>query len=193
MLFSDQFASPTLWLTKMTARPRRTASSGVMAAVLNKNLNKIAAGKEEHREVLIIAGKSAESLQTSVATLKNTKNTGVNLHEAKSARREVNERKALRVAQTEFVWWSLRLPSIHTTFDFVHVPSLPLEHRGAVLKDKSSYVSGIIDVIFVKNCSFPTSCFTPNQKVIIEDNASSLLSTDKVTKFSIHPPGLFLS
>ena len=174
-----------------------TKSSGNVLFVTKnfsaKYLNKYAAGKEEHPEVLIKAGKSADSFQANVATLKNTKISGVSLHETKSANREVNGIKALHVAQTEFVWWSLRLPSIHTTFDFIHVPSLALEHRGAVLKVNSSNFSVINNAINLREeLQIPTEfCFTPNQKVIIEDNASSLLSTDKVTKFSIRPPELF--
>ena len=71
-----------------------TKSSGNVLFVTKnfsaRYLNKYAAGKEDHPEVLIKAGKSADSFQANVATLKNTKISGVSLYETKSAKRDVN-------------------------------------------------------------------------------------------------------
>ena len=176
-----------------------TKSSGNVLFVTKnfsaKYLNKYAAGKEEHPEVLIKAAGTENTLQVSMGGITNTKISGVALSKSISNKsgRDVSGLNALHVAQTEFIWWALRLPSIHTTFDFIHVPSLALEHRGAALKSRSSieimnaqFICTIREEVGVS----PDFLFTNNQKVIIEDNVFSKLTVDKVSKFSIRPPEL---
>ena len=176
-----------------------TRSSGNVLFVTEnfscKYLNKYAAGKEEHPDVKIKAGSNKESFQVNISGIENTKITGVQIgkNESGMMQREVAGINALHVAHTEFIWWSLRLPCILTSFDFVHVPSIALEHRVAIpLKNNRDFNNSITGLCSLReNLNLPSFCyFNINQKIIIEDLSSSNLSVDKVTKFSVRPPQL---
>ena len=176
-----------------------TRSSGNVLFVTEnfscKYLNKYAAGKEEHPDVKIKAGSNKESIKVNIGGIENTKIAGVQIGKKDSDmfQREISGINALHVAHTEFIWWSLRLPCILTSFDFVHVPSIALEHRGAITlknkRDSNNSMTGLPSLRETLN--LPSFCyFTINQKIIIEDISSSNLSVDKVTKFSVRPPQL---
>ena len=98
----------------------------------------------------------------------------------------------LTVSQTEFLWWSLELPSIITTFDFIHVSSVPLEYRRAQLLEPKNVNFTVEDLLNVREkLHLPTfAFFTSNQKHLIADNAASLLSCDNTIAFSLRPPEL---
>ena len=173
-----------------------TRSSGNVLFVTEnfscKYLNKYAAGKEEHPDVKIKGGYNKESFNVRISEIENTKISGVQIgrNETKMMQRETAGINALHVAHTELVWWSLKLPCILTSFDFVHVPSVALEHRGAIpkksLNNAMNYLASLRE-----NLNLPSFCyFTINQKIMIEDLLYSKLSVDKVTKFSVRPPQL---
>ena len=74
-----------------------------------------------HPEVKLKAGYNGDS----ISPLENTKNSGVSISNLKNDKeRSVPGINGLQVSQTEFVWWSLKLPCIMTSFDFVHAPSV---------------------------------------------------------------------
>ena len=176
-----------------------TKSSGNVLFVTEnfscKYLNKYAAGKEEHPDVKIKAGTHKESIQVNISGIENNKITGVQIGKKESdmLKRNVAGINALHVAHTEFIWWSLRLPCILTSFDFIHVPSIALEYRGAItLKNKRDINNSLLCLSSLRETlNLPSFCyFTINQKIIIEDVSCSKLSVDKVTKFSVRPPQL---
>ena len=102
---------------------------------------KYAAGKEEHPEVLVKSGTSENTVRVEIGGIENRKISGasVQYEKEKNDRRPTAGISALHVAQTEFIWWALRLPCIISTFDFVHVPSVALEHRGACKNTQLKY------------------------------------------------------
>ena len=112
-----------------------TLSSGnvllITEKMASKYLNKYAAGKEEHAEVLVSAGNSEKRMKFNVGLVENNKITGVsiNCEQQKSSVRQRKGVSALQVSPTEFLWWTLKLPSLITNFDFVHVQSVSLENR----------------------------------------------------------------
>ena len=173
-----------------------TKSSGNILLITKlmsaKYLNKYAAGKEEHGQVTIKSGSSVDSYKVSTNDIENKKITSVKLinEELNRKKRPSSGIQGLNVAQTEFLWWTLRLPAIITTFDFVHVPSVPLEYRGAAAKQLCQSLN--VDVLRLReNLGLAAvSLFTENMKSIIADNAKSELTTDNVTKFSMRPPEL---
>ena len=173
-----------------------TKSSGNILLITKlmsaKYLNKYAAGKEEHCQVTIKSGSSIDNYQVKSDEIENNKTTRVRLLKEMSndKKRSVAGIQGLNVAQTEFLWWSLRLPAIITTFNFINVPSVPLEDRGAAAKHGG--LCQCADILSNReNLDLPsTSHFTKNQMCIIADNLKSELTTDNVTKFSMRPPEL---
>ena len=113
-----------------------TMSSGNVLVITkifsSRYLNKYAAGKEEHAQVLLKAGTQSNTFAVDVGNIENDKITGVQLINSQNEnnKRTSSAIQALSVSQTEFAWWTLQLPAIITCFDFVHVPSLALEFRG---------------------------------------------------------------
>ena len=175
-----------------------TLSSGnvlfITSLFSSKYLNKYAAGKEEHSEVLIKSANSRDTIELQSQGIHNRKITGVeiNLQEERKKERSLNGISGLTVSQTEFLWWSLKLPSIITTFDFVHVYTVPLEYRHAQFLEVKSF-NGTIDEILTLREKLNLSSFaffTTNQKHLIADNAASLLSCDNTIAFSLRPPEL---
>ena len=173
-----------------------TKSSGNILLITKlmsaKYLNKYAAGKEEHGQVTIKSGSSIDSYKVSTTDIENQKISKVKIvnEELNKKKRPFSGIQGLNVAHTEFLWWTLRLPAIITTFNFVNVPSVPLEYRGAAAKRHTQ--SQNLNVATLREIlALPTiSHFTENQKSIIADNAKSELTTDNVTKFSMRPPEL---
>ena len=179
-----------------------TLSSGNVSLITDKMatkyLNKYAAGKEEHTEVFVSAGSSEKRMKVNVGQIENNNITGVKINTEKEegSTRQTKGISALHVSQTEFMWWTLKLPSVITTLDFVHVPSVSLANRGAILKkgEKNDTVGAIHIAPFLsvrESLNLPVECcFTANQKTVIKDIENSILSVDKVTKFSVRPPQL---
>jgi len=160
----------------------------------SKYLNKYAAGKEEHAEVFIKSAASKNAIEVKSDGIQNKKITGVEirLKEELKNKRSPKGISGLSVSQTEFLWWSLKLPSVITTFDFVHVSTVPLEYRTGIFLTNKNYGMPVAEILNVREnlklSSF--SFFTTNQKHVIADNAASLLSCDSTTAFCLTPPEL---
>ena len=120
----------------------------------------------------------------------------INSEKEKGSIRQTKGISALHVSQTEYMWWTLKLPSVITTLDFVHVSSVSLENRGAVLKKGETSdtldTNNIASFLRVRvSLNLPVECsFTHNQMTIIKDIEKSILTVDKVTRFSVRPPQL---
>ena len=92
----------------------------VTKLVSAKYLNKYAAGKKEHSQVTIKWGSFTDNYRA------KTNDRGQN-HRVRSLK-DLNDKKrpfsgiqGVNIAQTEFLWWSLRLPTI-TTLKFFQFP-----------------------------------------------------------------------
>ena len=160
----------------------------------SRYLNKYAAGKEEHVITNLKPGKESNTWSVEEGTIENTKITAVNMRKEQmdNKKRQKVELKAVTISQTEQIWWSLKLPCIMSSFDFIHVPSVPMEKRQGIIQTYKYHANFVDKCIHLRENEQlePHRLFKDNQKTIMQDAFTSSYSLDKVTIFSLRPPEL---
>ena len=162
-------------------------------------LNKYAAGKEEHAVVRIKPFKSDKLYTAETEDIQNKKISGVQhvLAESEKLEKKTKHLKTLRFAHTESAFFVLEMPYVITTFDFVHVTTLPLEFRGGVIKKRPQLIgdemNNAVTAYFARKDIHQLPVhrqLTESQKLIEVDVKSSQFSVDKISIFSLRPPEL---
>ena len=159
-------------------------------------LNKYAAGKEEHAVVRIKPFKSSNLYTADTEDIQNRKITGVQnvLAESEKLEKKTKELKTLRFAHTESAFFVLEMPYVITTFDFVHVTTLPLEYRGGVIIKKRHDELNDSDTAYYSRKNILKLPFhrllTESQRLVEADVKTSDFSADKISIFSLRPPEL---
>ena len=151
-------------------------------------LAKYAAGVEE-RATVTVGGSTDSTVIVSVKKMANIKISGARLAAEKDAATSEHFRL---VALSECLWTILELPYVHTSYDSIHVCTLPLEHRGGIIKTQSSQFrnsDATVTAFITSRQNSDLSVyykFTENQKIVL----NSVFSIDKVSLFGVRPPEL---
>ena len=133
-------------------------------------LAKYAAGVEE-RATVTVGGSTDSTVIISVKKMANIKISGARLAAEKDAAASEHFRL---VAPSECLWTILELPYVHTSYDSIHVCTLPLEHRGGIIKTQSSRFKNSDATVTAFITSRQNSDlsvyykFTENQKIVAE-------------------------
>ena len=99
-------------------------SDTVLAA---RYMTKYSAGVEEHSKVKFYAGSSINTLKVEEAGIDNEKISGVQIElkqkKVREGKRNFQEGRVIGI--TETVWLLLNCGYVRSSFDFIHLPTLP--------------------------------------------------------------------
>ena len=163
-------------------------------------MTKYSAGVEEHSKVKLYAGNSEENLTIHTVGIQNEKISGVKAELKQKAENERprKEQEGRLLGITEAVWWLFSYNYVISTFDFVHLPTIPIESRGTIQKKRNTQhtqnIPGSIDpttlVIRARQHLPDFRKLTNNQIALLKDNYQSETGMDKITMFGLRPPEL---
>jgi hypothetical protein len=152
-------------------------------------LVKYISGKEEHQLVDVAGSKDIDEVKVT---------TEEHAHEKITTCRKIGESKekirphlGREMSLAEVVWFVLGFPYTHCTADFVHVPTLPLENRAAVLRFFKPPAMTGTTADERRTAGLPSwRQFTATQEAHMEECIKSSFSIDTTSAFNIRPPEL---
>ena len=170
-------------------------SDTVLAA---RYMTKYSAGVEEHSKVKFYAGSSINTLNVEEAGIQNEKITGVQaeLKQKNAKERKRNFQEGRVIGITETVWWLLNFGYVRSSFDFIHLPTVPIECRGAIkLKNKRPIQHAnnfcLQSLAVREKLLFPAYRLPSTSQIeILRDNLIVETTMDKMTLFGLRPPEL---
>ena len=162
-------------------------------------MTKYSAGVEEHSKVKMYAGGSISSLAVEESGIQNEKITGVRAELKKKMQKDRNRKhqEGRLIGITETVWWLLQFGYVKSSFDFVHVPTVPIECRGALKINKKrsrapdGYDATLQSLTARKKLHFPSYRMPTRAQIeLMRDNQKVDTTMDKITIFGLRPPEL---
>ena len=149
-------------------------------------LVKYVAGEEEHQLTEVTGSKSIEDAK--VTTEEHAHEKITNCRRIVMEKEKSHQHQGREVSLAEVVWFVLGFRYCYCTASFVHLPTLPLAHRAAVLKfPKGNACSATAHEKRVAACLPEWRQLTASQQAHSDEVKKSSFSLDATSAFNIRP------
>jgi hypothetical protein len=180
------------WSCRASTNVQKCDRKFLMSYLLKYN-----AGKDEKAQIRFFAKPDSDVVRTQSLGFRNIKITSQKLlAEKENAKLHPLARE---IGMPEMLFVLSNLQYVHSSVQFVHVPTFPPEHRMAVRKNpkkiKRISSDGRLNVVVLRG-SLPSTQqwrqFTNSQMLMIKDYEEGVHYPDTTTAFSLRPPELLI-